>query len=94
MKDKDNIQAQAEVSSSIKKLIEVLKPKKRLDIIDILAYGDDCTFEEIQTKTKISTESLNRHLEALLEVDLIYKTDDQPIKYGSTSLNNTLHLLT
>ena len=81
----DDIQIE-EVCNFLKSIIKALSESRKIAILNVLINDGNCTFEEIQTKTKISTGSLHGHLMELLRLKFVYRTNDRPMRYVNAKL--------
>jgi len=65
----------------MKEIMAPLEKERRVTILRSLPPGDEKTFEELQAATSISTGSLHEHLNVLLDLGYVHKTEGRPAKY-------------
>jgi DNA-binding HxlR family transcriptional regulator len=70
-----------EACQIMKEIMAPLEKERRVTILRSLPSGEEKTFEELQTATGISRGSLHEHLNVLMDIGYIHKTDGRPARY-------------
>lgn len=70
-----------EACQIIKEIMAPLEKERRVAILRSLPSGKKKTFEELQTSTGISTGSLHEHLNVLVDLGYVQKTEERPARY-------------
>lgn len=70
-----------EACQIMKEIMAPLEKERRVTILRSLPSGETKTFDELQDATSISTGSLHEHLNFLVEIGYIHKTEGRPAKY-------------
>ena len=70
-----------EACQIMKEIMAPLEKERRVTILRSLPSGEEKTFEELQAATGISTGSLHEHLNILLDIGYVHKTEGRPAKY-------------
>lgn len=69
-----------EACQIMKEIMAPLEKERRVTILRSLSSGEK-TFDELQEDTGLSTGSLHEHLNVLLDIGYIHKTEGRPAKY-------------
>lgn len=83
-KSKENYEIE-EACEILKEIVGALKNPRRIKIINALPPGVTKTFDQLKTKTGLSTGSLHHHLKELWMAGFTYKTNERPAKFGRTA---------
>jgi DNA-binding HxlR family transcriptional regulator len=70
-----------EACQIMKEIMAPLEKERRVTILKNLPSGEEKTFDELQDATSISTGSLHEHLNFLVEIGYIHKTEGRPARY-------------
>lgn len=70
-----------EACQIMREIMAPLEKERRVTILKSLPSGEKKTFEQLQASTSISTGSLHEHLNILLELGYVHKTDERPARY-------------
>jgi DNA-binding HxlR family transcriptional regulator len=70
-----------EACQIIKEIMAPLEKERRVSILRSLLTKDMKTFEELQASTGFSTGSLHEHLNVLVDLGYVHKTEERPARY-------------
>lgn len=65
----------------MKEILEPLRKERRITILRCLTSDDPKTFEEIRELTGISNGSLYEHLNVLVDLGYVHKSEERPARY-------------
>lgn len=70
-----------EACQIMKEIMAPLEKERRVTILRSLPSREEKTFEQLQAATGISAGSLHEHLNILLDIGYVHKTEGRPAKY-------------
>lgn len=71
-----------EACQIMKEIMAPLEKERRVSILRSLPTGESKTFEELQESTGISVGSLHEHLNVLVDLGYVHKSEDRPARYS------------